>query len=387
MTSLALLFSSSPSLHYMPFVPSEGTTMAELVSAQPYVYNEIPPSHINLLKITAVDPRIVCSIESYTLDNAPAFHAISYAWGDENVEHTAILCDGKELMVTPHLHKGLRCLTISTRAECLWVDAICIDQQNHHEKAQQVRHMHIIYKVAAEVFICLGAADETSDRTIHIISLLLKVVAAFSDHLDSYHEVFARYELVPPNENVWSAIRDLCNRTWTQRLWVVQEVALAKQLSVFCGLANMKWDPFARFCDLLLRFYTAFRLARAHDSPYDLIRKGRYVGMRGIVALEYLRRQRSLGRSKVDLLLATQIGRLRMCKNAVDHLYGFLGFAEDTHDIFYQGILVDYSSEAVTCYWKVFTSFDKISIMSGPGLKLLEHVGVTREERPEGLPS
>jgi Heterokaryon incompatibility protein (HET) len=105
-----------------------------------YVYNELPDHHIRLLKITAVEPRIVCSVESHPLDHAPAFHAVSYAWGDEVAGHTAIFCDKQELLVTWHLHEGLRCMTLSAGAEFLWIDAICIDQQNDHEKAKSQRH-------------------------------------------------------------------------------------------------------------------------------------------------------------------------------------------------------------------------------------------------------
>ena len=62
------------------------------------------------------------------------------------------------------------------------------------------------------------------------------------------------------------------------------------------------------------------------------------------------------------------------------------GLAEDTDDTSYKMIPIDYSSNAIDCYGRVFTSFGKIAIMSGPGLKLLELVGLTRE-RPKDLPS
>jgi Heterokaryon incompatibility protein (HET) len=124
--------------------------MTSWVPFKSYVYDELPDHHIRLLRIIAVEPRIVCSIESYPLGHPPAFHAVSYAWGDEAASHTAIFCDGQQLLVTWHLHEGLRCMTISVGAEFLWVDAICIDQKNDREKAKQTRDMHNIFKTALE---------------------------------------------------------------------------------------------------------------------------------------------------------------------------------------------------------------------------------------------
>ncbi len=88
----------------------------------------------------------------------------------------AILCDGQELLVAPHLHQGLRCMTIFAGAEVLWVDAICINQQNLHEKAQQVRDMHTVFKTAAEVFVWLGEGDDSSALAMHAISRMQEVI-------------------------------------------------------------------------------------------------------------------------------------------------------------------------------------------------------------------
>jgi Heterokaryon incompatibility protein (HET) len=108
--------------------------------------------------------------------------------------------------------------------------------------------MYKVYQIAVEVLIWLGGADETNDLAMDTISRIQKVIRTIGDHPEDFSRAFARNGLVPPDDHVWSATAKLCNRPWAQRLWIMQEVVLARELSVFCGLVGMKWDTIARFC-------------------------------------------------------------------------------------------------------------------------------------------
>jgi Heterokaryon incompatibility protein (HET) len=354
------------------------------VSSKPYVYDQIPHNHIRLLKTTAVEPRIVCSLEIYPLEDAPPFHAVSYAWGDANVTHIAILCDGRELLVTPHLHEGLRCLIISARPEFLWIDAICINQQNDIEKAHQVTPMHTIFKTAAEVLVWLGAADETSGLAMGTISRLHKLMDTLSDHFNDYPATFAQHGLAPPDDGAWSAINKLLNRSWMGRLWVMQGVVLAKQLSVFCGFNGMKWDDFAEFCVKYKGLREVFNSNFPRDNLFDEMMRRFDNGSVVVVGIEGLR-EGHLSNRPFDFMSYVEIARYKSCQNPVDHIYGLLGFAEGRDGIFREGIPIDYSPEAIAQYWKIFALYGKIGISLRPGLRLL---GSTSSKiRPEGLPS
>ena len=61
-----------------------------------------------------------------------------------------------------------------------------------------------------------------------------------SEKMDS---VFAELGLPDPKSKIWSTISGLLDRLWFKRLWVLQEVALTKQLEVFCGSVTI-----ARMC-------------------------------------------------------------------------------------------------------------------------------------------
>ncbi|KAF2828936.1 heterokaryon incompatibility, partial [Ophiobolus disseminans] len=86
------------------------------------------------------------------------YDALSYTWGGEQKSRT-IICDDSGMSVTQNLFDALQALR-SLRNDCgyLWVDAVCIDQENNKEKALQVRNMLLIYQKATTVVVWLGNA-------------------------------------------------------------------------------------------------------------------------------------------------------------------------------------------------------------------------------------
>jgi hypothetical protein len=80
---------------------------------------------------------------------------VSYACGNEQpTGHT--FCKGTAAAVTPHLQEAIRCIFNLYGRLDLFVDAICIDQQDGEERARQVANMHEVYSRAARVLVWLG---------------------------------------------------------------------------------------------------------------------------------------------------------------------------------------------------------------------------------------
>jgi hypothetical protein len=95
----------------------------------------------------------------------PQFDAISYCWGDVNGT-VPIQVNGQELLVTSNLHKLLqRIRNDDGTVRMLWIDALCINQSDLKERAQQVQMMRLIYAQANRVVIWLGE-HTTIFRTI-----------------------------------------------------------------------------------------------------------------------------------------------------------------------------------------------------------------------------
>ncbi|KAF2213754.1 hypothetical protein CERZMDRAFT_12653, partial [Cercospora zeae-maydis SCOH1-5] len=100
-----------------------------------------------------------CTVSWTPLASAPPYKALSYHWGDQT-ETEQIRLDGKCTAVTSNLQVALKHIsrTISEPLT-LWIDAICINQNNEKEKCEQVARMRDIYSRAEEVIAWLGSSQ------------------------------------------------------------------------------------------------------------------------------------------------------------------------------------------------------------------------------------
>ena len=77
-----------------------------------------------------------------SLDEDPYYDTLSYTWGDPEPSQT-IVVDGVEVSVGPSLHGALNQVRHANRL--LWVNSICINQDNQQERMDQVCLMGNIY--------------------------------------------------------------------------------------------------------------------------------------------------------------------------------------------------------------------------------------------------
>ncbi|KAK4108984.1 HET-domain-containing protein, partial [Canariomyces notabilis] len=86
------------------------------------------------------------------------YEAISYVWGDETFPQP-ILVNGRFLAIRRNLHNALYHLRHpreSGRRRTLWVDALCINQSDMHERNHQISLMRNIFSNARQVIAWLG---------------------------------------------------------------------------------------------------------------------------------------------------------------------------------------------------------------------------------------
>ncbi|KAH9207025.1 heterokaryon incompatibility protein-domain-containing protein, partial [Leptodontidium sp. 2 PMI_412] len=91
--------------------------------------------------------RLSLEVTTFTEDHTPDFEAVSYTWGSD---------DNPTLPVTQNLAEALPHFRYEDRPRVLWIDAICVDQENLMERGHQVKRMSDIYSNAAKVFVWLG---------------------------------------------------------------------------------------------------------------------------------------------------------------------------------------------------------------------------------------
>lgn len=98
--------------------------------------------------------QICCELKHAYLDDPPQYHALSYCWGDPIVI-APILVNGSTMEVTTNLEAALRELR-AQKINTIWVDALCINQQDPTERGLQVMRMGLIYSRAVTVLAWLG---------------------------------------------------------------------------------------------------------------------------------------------------------------------------------------------------------------------------------------
>ena len=203
------------------------------LNLSPYAALDRDNNEIRILVLHpgAGEEPLRADLEKYPLDDCPAFEALSYAWGDpKGVE--PIFIDRSSVMVAQNLRVALRNIRHAQSRRVLWIDAICIDQFNTGERNHQVFLMNRVYSVADKVLIWLGEARIESDLAIDRLYELAQGKAIRHSEKKSLRTLI--YD-------------GLIDREWWSRLWIVQEVVLARSDPVLmCGSRCLDWETYNR---------------------------------------------------------------------------------------------------------------------------------------------
>ena len=171
------------------------------------------------------------------------YDALSYCWGDSSSPPTfPISCNGHTFRVHRNLHDALPILASRDSLLPIWIDAICINQNDEAEKIEQLGLMVKIYQRASQVWVWLGPGNQQSVNVIKNLSQLLV----------GTHKDFSTFATKPKtmswlNSNeAWASLYDLTDNQWFSRLWVVQEAAFAKEIRVLLGSHEVEWEMLDR---------------------------------------------------------------------------------------------------------------------------------------------
>jgi hypothetical protein len=136
-------------------IPAPVPDQVKSVKIEKYEYEELNPQRkeIRILELLPrnwyeIKDSMACRLLCKSLDEDPQFEALSYTWGRKAcdvpilIAPETILEDGKAneaITITPTLYIALKRLRRDSTSRYLWIDQICIDQQNAVEKASQVQ--------------------------------------------------------------------------------------------------------------------------------------------------------------------------------------------------------------------------------------------------------
>lgn len=167
----------------------------------------------------------------------------------------AILLDGYRFPVTRSLLGALRSLRKPTTNLLIWLDQVCIDQENDKERGHQVsistfggydfetrmltapfclvKH---IFSQAQQVIVWLGEADNRSSKLFEYAKKMRRGEETSSTTLG---------RILTPRQ-LQDSLQKLLQRPWFRRVWVIPEVALARRIKVACGNDSISWDLLVR---------------------------------------------------------------------------------------------------------------------------------------------
>ncbi|KAK6607425.1 hypothetical protein H4I96_03660 [Botrytis cinerea] len=252
------------------------------------LYDPIKDGEIRVLEIKpgAFDEPIHCTLSPCLLDDNPTYDALSYTWGDPSAR-APINVDGHVFMATTNLESALRYFRDPEITRVLWVDAVCINQEDIPERGMQVQQMRRIYKEAKDVMIWLGppelAAREIRDDQ-HAYAETESTVSSTSNHFASLKLLADWCQIARRGETEWPHLdwenkdkwrdalqcefwKPLRNPYWC-RLWIIQEVALAKNPTVHCGSHSISFDDFD-FCHSSLLLSEVLEIIGPHIAVTD----------------------------------------------------------------------------------------------------------------------
>lgn len=163
--------------------------------------------------------------------------------------------NGYGFIVTTNLSRALYSLQRENSHRILWIDAICIDQDDMNERSSQVQLMRDIYKAPIETAVWLG--DETA-HTGRTFGLLKSVSAGLAGNRDADSAVVSKLQdNILTDDKFRKTVQrgvygDIGQRDFWTRIWVVQEVALSSNVTIVCGRNETDWQDFAdAICDSL----------------------------------------------------------------------------------------------------------------------------------------
>jgi Heterokaryon incompatibility protein (HET) len=351
-----------------------------------FIYRNLPifqyektrhPREIRLVRIPAtISPLgLQYDLVRVQLESAPSFEAISYTWGDPIKSHS-ICINGCRLEVTANVHDILRERSSWRQPRLLWIDSICINQKDDREKTEQVQLMRDIYQRASRVLVCLGRPKDSSK-----VSLLVRELrTAISFYEPSkLHENLIYMYLWQTQSRRWQALLAFFSHPWFDRVWVIQEVAVAREVQVRYGGKYISWDYLSIVGKVLYdpEFVLSSALLMAGNNKWSLRKPP--LGSAMISLMEAFR-EAILHDGRIPATTLFSLGCIKAATDPRDKVYAVLGIS--TTDV-QEAIPIDYGKTVDQVYLEA--AHYLISI--GELFSLITFAGATSPSQVDTIPT
>jgi hypothetical protein len=282
-------------------------------------------------RILQLDPgrkedKIICSLVTASKNNPIEYEAISYLWGVRQSSKEIQLRDpqGKvhRIFIRSNVYAALRDLRHPKETRSFWVDALCINY-SEKDKAEQNRLIAMklyIFQHAVNNCVWLGE-EESSKAGLKFVSRILDL-SGIDKLVRDENEIQG-----------WVSFVALLKNTIFSRLWLVQEIAVAQNVTLHCG------QPAIQYRDLVeaVAIFTSFRveiseLFRQNNlNPKDLADRKLTMAENFINVSTNALRITNSGKAQRRLSLEALVSELKdlAASNPLDRIYSVLAIAKD----------------------------------------------------------
>jgi hypothetical protein len=333
-------------------------------------------------------PTICCSFSVVSVKDSPPYTALSYTWGDAS-QTKAIEVDEQQTTITSNLEQALQVLRDPIEPVTIWVDALCINQNDNDEKSDQVNLMRSIYENAASVGVWVGPEANDSDLVMHTFEKvgrqafdagITKLKMSHYAQLRSRDDATLDPDLASIKKVLdtlsddiglkfpYTAFNCFCARPYWTRIWIVQEISVAKEAKLLCGTIQLPLSHFV--AAILFEPWHKLRVIRSHSVQGALrgpLMMPMLIARADVCAALVGARRRWQGETGnrdtlFELLIRTCLGNTaeisQWASNERDLVYGLLSMAADREKL---GIKVDYQKSVE----EVFTDTARALIERG----------------------
>lgn len=353
---------------------------------EPFEYQPLPDaSHFRVLALEpgTADELLSCKLQVVSAQNArhSEYEALSYAWGNNDKSlKPFISCHGKCLRLTSSLRSALHHIRSEKKVTKLWVDQICINQEDLEERSQQVPLMGSIYSAAKRVIIWLGDTDNTSHQAMTFIPVLyhnlcLHIESQGIDFIKKtpYGKRLEGTEFIYPavESSLWTALEHLLRREWFQRVWVAQEATANSETIVCCGKDQTTWSILSNLLHLLdTQTLAARRLTRRGEASDSI---------------SFVRTLRGFASDtpnpcSQDLLTVIKALSEQLSTDPRDLVFAVLAFVQDFKGV---SLAPNYTLDVKD----VFSDLACQCLKNGYGLEVLHYANMTDDGTKSELPS
>ena len=327
-------------------------------------------------------------IETVPFSTYSPYTAVSYVWGDNTQPFQLLVGEDQYVPLTASLNcllRDFREYISETRKHAgrwvvvIWVDQLCINQDDDKEKGRQVKMMSEIYKAAEAVVIYTGPEKPGDFPALDFMTKFYNLrrqrnpegrelsKPEWSEFLESFGD------LPEDDDQIWDAIMNLLSGEWILRSWIFQEVTLNERTYILHG---------ARIYPVIILIVFGSRLAYEAELPFGTLLRNYSLSIfvehwtsgpppwmcaQLLHTIGITRTLLSNQKQKATTFFLLQQNRNLKASLPRDKIYSLLGVAADVDSL---GIVPDYSRPDV----EVFTNLARRLFLQEQDLRILEYV-------------